>query len=111
MIVPEEAADVVMQATSTLLHLCPHKDEEDVGSVTITWQCAGGTLELHALAEYLGKYEQCEISHEAITDRIYHDLAALSGIEDVQVLTRWTTAGMEVQCATSPQLLETRSAK
>ncbi|WP_182377864.1 hypothetical protein [Nocardioides sp. WS12] len=95
-------ADVRIAATGPLTHLCPVVDEVDEGRVTITWQCNGATLELHALAEYLRGFKDARVSHEQITDRIGHDLSVVDGIELVSVESTWTTAGMEVRCVSTP---------
>lgn len=98
----ETDADVTMTAGIAVAHLCPFKDEVDNGWVTITWRCDGATLELHALADYLRGFKDARLSHEEVTDRIRHDLAATPGVELVSVETTWGTAGMEVKCVTTP---------
>lgn len=97
-----DSSDVVITASGKLRHLCPHVDEIDHGSVSITWRVEGKTYELHSLAEYLSSYADARISHEQITDRIRHDLSVEPGIELLSVETTWLTAGLEVSCATSP---------
>jgi NADPH-dependent 7-cyano-7-deazaguanine reductase QueF len=99
--VPESGA-VDVTAAGLLIHLCPHRDEEDLGRVTVTWRCSGSTFELHALAEYLSNWEQTSLSHEELTDRIAYDLSNLPGVELLSVATTWQTAGLEVSCSTSP---------
>lgn len=101
-ILVDEPGDVEVTATGPLIHLCPHRDEEDLGRVTVRWHCHGSTFELHALAEYLGGWEQTELSHELLTDRIAFDLGNLHGVRLLEVTTTWTTAGLEVSCSTSP---------
>lgn len=98
--VPDES-DVTVTATTQMRHLCPHRDEVDRGTIAITWECAGQTIELHSLAEYLKTWHKARISHERLTDRIQHDLA-LPGIGEVRVESTWNTAAMEVRCSTSP---------
>lgn len=99
--VPEPGA-VDVTAHGPLIHLCPHRDEEDLGRVSVTWRCTGQTFELHSLAEYLGCWEQTSISHEELTDRIAYDLTHVDGINLLDVTTTWQTAGMEIRCSTSP---------
>lgn len=94
--------DVTVTTTAPLIHLCPHRDEEDRGTITITWACDGQTFELHSLTEYLGTWANARVSHEDITDRIRHDLSTYDGIVIESVLTTWRTAGMEVRCSTPP---------
>lgn len=94
--------DVAVTVTSPLRHRCPFVDEVDDGTVTITWEPLGSTYELHSLAEYLHGFKDSEISHEAISDRIRHDLSAHLDIHVVSVETTWMTAGMEVSCSTLP---------
>jgi NADPH-dependent 7-cyano-7-deazaguanine reductase QueF len=98
----DSTADVTMTVSSPLRHLCPFVDEVDEGSVNITWQVNGATFELHSLHEYLDGFKDSELSHEAITDLIRHNLSVTQGIEIVSVTTHWQTAGMDVQCSTSP---------
>ena len=95
-------ADVTLTAIAPLVHRCPFVDEVDNGTVTISWRVDGQTFELHSLRAYLDRFRDAEISHEAITDRIRHDLATTLGLADVTVTTTWDTAGMEVTCSTSP---------
>lgn len=95
-------ADVTVTTSGPLTHLCPFRDEVDHGSITLVWRCAGATLELHTLRDYLTSWELCTLSHEEITDRIRHDLSVVVGIELLSVETTWHTAGMEVQCSFSP---------
>lgn len=93
---------VAVTITSPLRHLCPFVNEVDYGTVTVTWQTIGATYELHSLAEYLRGFKDSEMSHESITDRIRHDLAACSDLDVVSVETTWTTAGMGVSCSSTP---------
>lgn len=95
-LVPEESTARVT-VTGRLHHLCPHVDEVDSGTVEISWTCAGQTIELHSLADYLRDYAGERISHEQITHAIRTELAALYGIADVQVRTTWATAGLQVR--------------
>lgn len=90
-------AQVAMSYTTPLTHLCPFVDEIDNGTVTITWATAGATLELHALAAWLGEFRTDRMSHEDITESIHDALDDLPGITDVQVITRWSTAGGQVE--------------
>lgn len=89
---------VTLTFTAPLVHRCPYRAEVDEGSVEITWTTAGWTLELHALAAWLAGFTGDAISHEDITGDICAHLSDLPGIADVQVTTRWTTAGGEVSC-------------
>lgn len=93
--VPDSTGQTVT-VTGPLEHLCPHRDEVDHGTVTVTWTCAQTTLELHALAAYLRSWRNSTMSHEQITDRITHDLEAVAGIFNVTVSTTWSTAGLAV---------------
>lgn len=80
-----------------LRHLCPFKDELDVGRVKLELSSKDGwTTELHSLDEYLAAWADIKISHEELTDQIAMDTRA------VRVTTYWRTAGMEVRCSTSP---------
>jgi NADPH-dependent 7-cyano-7-deazaguanine reductase QueF len=95
-------SDITVTTYGPLIHLCPFREEEDLGTIRITWTCAGATFELHSLTEYLSTWEQTRLSHEEITDRIRHDLSAHKGIQVQAVETTWHTAGLEVSCSTSP---------
>ena len=98
----DDSSDVTVTTTAPLVHLCPHVDEVDSGTVTIKWRPNGATFELHSFADYLRGYKDSRLSHEQITDRIRYDLACFSRIELISVETTWETAGMEVRCSTSP---------
>jgi NADPH-dependent 7-cyano-7-deazaguanine reductase QueF len=87
---------VVCMVTAPLVHRCPFRDEADEGHIELTWATAGSTLELHALHAWLASFHSDVISHEDLTADIAEHLAELPGIDDVQVTTRWTTAGVEV---------------
>lgn len=82
-------------ATGVLKHLCPFVDEEDHGTITVTWKVGVDTIELHALAAYLSRFEQVRISHEDLTARIASELDA-TGVEIVDIKTSWSTAGFAV---------------
>lgn len=99
-------SQVAVTATFPLVHRCPHRDETDRGTATISWITHGYTFELHALAEWLSWFADKATSHEDLTETI-RDLLTFdggAGVRDVQVVTRWSTAGAEVvvSCSTSP---------
>jgi NADPH-dependent 7-cyano-7-deazaguanine reductase QueF len=66
-----------------------------MGWVTITWRCDGATVELHSLRAWLDTYSTSRDSHETITSDIAGTLAALEGIADIQVTSRFHTAGFQ----------------
>ena len=99
--VPGPPEDIAVTATAELLHQCPFVHEADVGTVTIRWSTCGNTIELHSLAEYLKQFATWEISHEALTEQIKHDIDGVQGIYATSVSTTWKTAGMDVTCSTS----------
>lgn len=101
LLVPIEA-NVTMCTTAGVQHMCPFVNEVDNGSVTITWDTDGWTLELHALRKYLNTFSDREISHEELTSEIRAELNSHHGINAVAVESAWRTAGMEVRCSTSP---------
>lgn len=79
-------------------HLCPYKDEADAGSVDLTFDVAEGDApELHELAASLQWAHNLEISHEQFT----RDTLSLSGAS--RIVTRWTTAGLDVTCELSSE--------
>jgi NADPH-dependent 7-cyano-7-deazaguanine reductase QueF len=88
-------------------HLCPFKRELDRGTVDITWRTLTATYELHSLRESLKAFDRVVISHEDLTTFIAEELAQFPEmIDQVTVSTRWDTAGMEVECFTSPILAD-----
>lgn len=97
------ASRVTMTATFPLVHRCPFVPEVDEGTAEITWTTASATLELHGLAAWLDSFCEEEISHEALTAHIADHLGTFDGIADVQVVTRWTTAGAEVVVRAIPR--------
>jgi NADPH-dependent 7-cyano-7-deazaguanine reductase QueF len=88
---------VTVTTSAPLQHRCPFANETDKGTARITWTTAGETVELHALAEWLGSLAGEVISHEDITEAIRAELGELPGITDVGVRTEWTTAGARVE--------------
>lgn len=101
--VPIEAV-VNMQATADIQHMCPFVQEVDNGAVTVTWEAAGWTFELHALRAYLNTFTGREISHEELTAEIQAELSGAHGINAVTVHSSWHTAGMGITCSTLPTL-------
>lgn len=102
-VVPIEA-NATLTVTAPIQHLCPFVQEIDNGTIAITWDAQGWTLELHSLRAYLNIFHNLEISHEELTDEIRAELGSHHGIENVTVKTTWRTAGMEVRCFSSPTL-------
>lgn len=90
---------VTITVAADLTHRCPFVPEVDHGTATITWTTAGATVELHSLAAWLDGFRDETLSHEAITRRIQEALAALPGVTDVHVTTRWVTAQLAVEVA------------
>lgn len=84
---------VKVSFTGPLTHRCPYFDEVDRGTVTISWETAGATFELHKLTDWLEEFGDDELSHEDVTEAIRSVLAGFAGITNVDVITRWTTAG------------------
>lgn len=79
----------------TFQHLCPVKDEVDRGKLALEWTTTGVTLELHSLAEYLAAWRDCAMTHEAVCDRIAHDLT-VAGVNDARVSYTGYTAGLTI---------------
>lgn len=96
-------SEVTLSVSWPLTHLCPHIPEVDNGRIDITWTTRGSTLELHALRAWLNGFAADRISHEDITADIHDHLSALPGVADVQVATRWDTAGAEVDVRALPR--------
>lgn len=95
-------AEVTVTTKAPLQHMCPFVQEVDNGTITITWETDGWTFELHSLRAYLGTFADREISHEDLTQEIHYELSSRHGFKAMTVSTTWRTAGMEVQCSTSP---------
>ena len=100
-VVPIEA-NVTLATTADIQHMCPFVNEVDNGTVRITWDADGWTLELHSLRAYLNTFHDREISHEELTDEIRAEIGSRHGINNVKVESTWRTAGMEVLCVTLP---------
>lgn len=99
--VPIEA-HVRLSATANIQHMCPFVQEVDNGTLSATWDADGWTLELHAFRAYLGTFADREISHEELTAEVQAELSGHHGISSVTVTSLWRTAGMEIECSTSP---------
>ena len=95
-------ATVRLSATADIQHMCPFVHEVDNGTITITWTADGWTLELHSLRDYLNTFHDREISHEDLTEEVRAELSTNHGINNINVTSKWRTAGMEVLCSTSP---------
>lgn len=98
--VPIEAT-VTMTASANIQHMCPFVHEVDNGTVTVAWEAAGWTFELHSLRAYLSTFTDREISHEDLTDEIQAELSGAHGINAVTVNSSWHTAGMDIKCSTT----------
>jgi NADPH-dependent 7-cyano-7-deazaguanine reductase QueF len=94
-------ATVTLTTTADIQHMCPFVHEVDNGSVAITWEADGWTIELHSLRAYLNTFNDREISHEELTEEIGAELGSYHGINNVSVNSSWRTAGMEVKCFSS----------
>jgi NADPH-dependent 7-cyano-7-deazaguanine reductase QueF len=95
-------ATVTMRVKASIRHLCPFVQEVDDGHVTVDWDTDGWTFELHSLRAYLRSFTDREISHEDLTEEVRAELSSHHGIKGVTVTTTWRTAGMEINCSTSP---------
>ncbi len=85
----------MVTASSDIEHRCPHVDEVDKGTVTISWMVTECTIELHSLAEYIRGWKDVRVSHEELTATIQRDVLR-AGVEEVQVRAMWQTAGMSI---------------
>jgi NADPH-dependent 7-cyano-7-deazaguanine reductase QueF len=92
--VPTEARGVTCRVHVDALHLCPHVDEIDQGTVTASWAVDGTTIELHSLAARIASYADTKISHEDLTADLAGALRA--HVVGVSVTTTWRTAGLEM---------------
>lgn len=89
-----------VNASCSITHLCPYKQERDFGTVEISWTVAPGSspVELHALAEKVQSFTDVHLTHEAVTWDLQRWVVGLVGESgEVEVATRWVTAGMDVE--------------
>lgn len=80
--------------TRQVVKRCPYKDEYDVGELVIRFD--GPAPEIHDLVARIGKLTAYPITHEEFTSQV----AAL--VLGAHVVTRWQTAGCDVQCEAGP---------
>lgn len=73
---------------SRITHLCPYREERDVGTVELTF--SGPAPELHGLADRLAVFAEVKITHEELTEMLAVETGA-------SVVTKWITAGLEVE--------------
>ncbi len=75
-------------------HLCPFKDERDLGTLEAAWE--GDGVEFYELEEFVvGLQDQPRMTHERFTDAIRDWLGARAS--QVEVETTWSTAGFAVR--------------
>ncbi|HCB34048.1 MAG TPA: NADPH-dependent 7-cyano-7-deazaguanine reductase QueF [Acidimicrobiaceae bacterium] len=79
--------------TPELTCVCPFTGQPDFATVVVDYLPAGFVVELKSLKMYLWGYRDTGISHEAITNRILDDLAALLSPQEMTVETRWLVRG------------------
>jgi NADPH-dependent 7-cyano-7-deazaguanine reductase QueF len=94
--------------TASAAHLCPFRDEQDYGTVSVSWTTAcGQTVELHALGELIRSVADVRISHEQWTADLASTIAAGVAVDDLTVTSQWSTAGLTVSVsALNPQKAE-----
>jgi NADPH-dependent 7-cyano-7-deazaguanine reductase QueF len=78
---------VRITVTAQISHLCPFKDEIDIGHVRLVYS---EPTELAALAEYLRSFTDQVVTHEVLTQEIAKHTGA-------EVTTWWTTSGLHVE--------------
>lgn len=89
-------AGIHCKATAlTFQHMCPVKDEVDRGKLALEWTTTTVTLELHSLADYLTAWRDSAMTHEAVCDRIAHDLT-VAGVDNARVSYTGYTAGLTI---------------
>lgn len=95
-------AAVRVTVISTVRHLCPFKTEVDHGTVRISWSTTlGQTVELHALAALLRRYDDTEISHEQWTAEVAAAIETGAEVDGLVVETEWITAGLNVRVSSA----------
>lgn len=94
-----------MQVSGSLTHLCPVKNEFDVGYVTVSWTTSGKTVELHSLAKWLADFAPVPITHEELVDHITATLneAAVGGITQIETAFAGRTAGLHVTATSTTE--------
>lgn len=91
----QSSAPATVAAHSSATHLCPYRDEVDVGTVEVVWEAGEQTIELHSLGEWLDSLATMKVSHEEYTHHVREQLERL-GLPIKRVSTTWQTAGMDV---------------
>lgn len=79
--------------TGPIVHLCPHVDEVDHGTVTLDFD--GEASELHALRGRIEAFRNETITHEALTQVLADEFGAT-------VTTQWRTASLDVTVVAEP---------
>lgn len=92
----ESVAGVEVKVSLDVIHQCPHVDETDHGTLTVTWTTTDTTVELHSLVKAVGTYRDQAISHEEVV-RTLADAIGSAGVCDATVHGRFTTAGVSVE--------------
>lgn len=85
--------------TGTVSKMCPYKDEQDVGTISMTFDVYddGDIPELHELGAYLHSgLTGSRLSHEAYTREVF---ATYEPMGLVRIQTNWRTAGLGVSVA------------
>lgn len=89
-------ANVDCVASAPARHLCPFKDEVDVGTLVFRWNTGSGlTIELHSLAAWVAVWNDHVISHEDLVNGAY-DALRHAGVRPLAVTWNGQTAGMDV---------------
>lgn len=82
-----------LTVSAAVMKSCPYHEEADEGTATLTFDVGEvDGPELHDLAAKLTDWEKDRISHEDFTR------ALLAKFGAVEVVTRWQTAGLDVEC-------------
>lgn len=76
--------------TAEVTHRCPYVDEIDYGTIAMTFD--GEAPELHKLRAFLDRFRDQKITHEDLTAHVARKYGC-------DVTSRWTTAGMAVECS------------
>jgi NADPH-dependent 7-cyano-7-deazaguanine reductase QueF len=81
--------------TSPAAHLCPFKEELDLGHIVIEYDLAPDAepVELHELRAAIDAFASRAVTHEQMTYQLTESLPF-----GATVVSRWHTAGMDVEC-------------
>lgn len=97
-VLADSGAPATVTVTVDVVHMCPFKDEVDEGSLTVVFEVADQTIELHSLKRWLDTLDEWKVTHEGFTFHVKDTLQTV-GVRVRRCETIWDTAGMYVRVA------------